>query len=208
VRSGARGQWDTYGRLLLALLVVLLGLTVVACGGASKAGDEASLNAAAARSNPPGEEADNDSDRKAGEGYYDFDDADFRDYGEAADESVTRQVSMIVRRYYAAAATGNGAAACALLDPGFAKAVVAEYSHATAVLRGKTCAVAASKLFAQLHPQLSIDDSTLKVGPVRVHGGGGYVLLGFEGELPVRYLVIRRAGGQWKIDRLIDIDLP
>lgn len=207
-------QPEGYGsRMRLPLLLfalTLIGAFVCACGSEQKDGpaSASSSSAAAALPDPKGEEGDNDSDSVKGGGYYDLDDADFRAYGAAADAAETSAVSRLVTRYYAAALADDGAQACGLLDSRLAKSVPQEYREAPPVLRGKTCAVIASKFFAQVHQQLNVDDTTLKVGPVRVSGDRGYALLGFEGRLPERYMVIRREGGSWRIGSLLDIGLP
>jgi hypothetical protein len=188
--------------------LMLLSLFVGACGdGHGDAGSIDTTNSASALPNPKGQEADDDSDTHKAGYYYDFDDLDFRAYGVAAGAVEGREVSMLVKHYYEAAAAADGATACGLLDSHFATLVPAEYGQAS-VLHGKTCAIVASKVFKQLHYQLSVDNATLDVGAVRVGGGRGYALLGFEGALPVRYVVIVQERGVWKMASLIDIAFP
>ncbi len=191
------------------VLSVLMSCSLVAgaCGGVRDAGGGGSTSTARMLSNPKGPEADDDGDTHSRGYYYDFDDLDFRAYGAAADSVDEQEVSILVKRYYRAAAGGDGAAACKLLAASFAETVPAQYGQAS-ILHGKTCGVVASKIFRQLHYQLSVNSASLDVGAVRVGGDRGYALLSFEGVLPVRYVVIVREGHAWRMASLIDIAMP
>jgi hypothetical protein len=218
-------------KLLLSAAFALLGLALVACGEAHKSDTTVSaVNIASgdvsafpsrlkddedwdgsaalkARHNGNGADADDDS---YSDSYYDFDDENVLDYGHAANAADTQAITLAVRRYYVAAARGEGPAVCGLLSLSVARAVPEEYGQipGSPALHGKTCATVMPGLLKQLHPQMTVDNAALKIGIVRVEGATGQVLLGFGAVLPNRYTVLRREQGAWKIVDLTANGLP
>jgi hypothetical protein len=148
----------------------------------------------------PKKDADNDDDNPSNS-HYDGDDY----FGQAASAADKRAVAALVKRYYTAAAAGDGAAACSLVYAIVAEAVPEEFN--SSALRGKTCAVVATKLFKQRHQQLATDLAKLQVTGVRVKGRRGWVLLSF-GEMFERRMLVHREGGAWKIETLLNVGVP
>jgi hypothetical protein len=64
-----------------------------------------------------------------------------------------------------------------------------------------------SLLFDEDHRHLAADSATLHVIMVRVSGGHGLALLGF-GTTPERQMSMERERGGWKIDAVLDKQLP
>jgi hypothetical protein len=156
-------------------------------------------------SSPYDNDADFDNDRygDGNKGYYDGDDKPIRAYGQAAGTSDKRALAALVERYYAAAAAGDGAAACSVIDPSFAKAIPEDYGQAPGpgYLRGaKTCPAVMTLLFKYFHSQLG---GAVEVTGVRVKGDQAFVLLGSTTR-PASYLTLKRkGGGAWGIEGLL-----
>jgi hypothetical protein len=121
-----------------------------------------------------------------------------------------RAVAALVRRYYAAAARGDGAAACRLIYAPTAEAIPAVYGGpgGPAYLRGKTCAAVLSKLFRHYHKRLSAEDTALRVVAVRVYLTRGSAQFGFGGKKPTRYIMVHRERGAWKMFMMLDVGQP
>jgi hypothetical protein len=153
-------------------------------------------------------DGDNDLDNPT-KSYYDGDDGSVRLYGQEADPADTQAVSALVARYYDAAASENGSAACALLYRKIADTVAEVYGRppGQAFLQGTTCAAVMRKAFVQFHNQLSAYHARLEVDAVRVSGGHGIAVLRFAG-LPGRQIEVRREHKTWRIDDLLDRELP
>lgn len=151
---------------------------------------------------------DNDSDNESGS-YYDSDDDSVRYFGHAASATDRRAITALVKRYYAVAAAENGRSACSMIASSIAKSVPEDLGRAPGppYLHGGTCAVVVSKLFFQNHRQLAIYASTLRVTGVRLIGNRGLAVLGFR-TLPGRQIGVMRESGMWKIDALLDGELP
>jgi hypothetical protein len=152
---------------------------------------------------------DNDFDNSSGS-YYDSDDAEARDFGHAADLTDRLAVTSLVRRYYAAAASADGATACSLLAPALSSSVAEDLGRSPpgpSFARGSTCAVVMSKIFKEFARQLRAFAARLQVTSVRVQGERGVAVLGF-GSLPGRQLRVRREGDTWTVAALLDSELP
>jgi hypothetical protein len=177
-------------RWLLALLAIaLLGLGASACSGTSK-------TTPAAANQPAKPDRDNDGDNNN-------DDAKVLNYGHAAGPTELRELTALVRHYYAVAAASDGAGACAMLYPLTAESIVEENGN-TQGLRGRTCAVVMSKLFELHHQTLVSDDASVKFYLVRVRGNRALTLLTFAGPPEVRQLPERRVGATWKVFAPLD----
>jgi hypothetical protein len=193
--------------LLTLLASSLLAASVCACGsakstssapqassGTSTSGDTSASTTSAAKS--PAQQVD---PAKA-----------IVDYGHAANPADNQTITTLVRRYYTAAAADDGAKVCSLIYSIFEEAIAEDYGRppGPASLRGKTCAVVMSKLFKQRHKQQVTDLARLQVTGVRLQGGKGYVLLSFGKTGPGRYLFVKREHSTWKINSLIDTEVP
>jgi hypothetical protein len=150
-------------------------------------------------------DADNDSD-----GYGEALDDEKMAFGHPASSADARAVTALVKRYYAAGAAGDGAAACHLIYSTLAESVPEDYGRPPGPpsLRGTTCAVVISKMFKPLQRRLSVESATLKVAAVRVSFNLGSVQLGFAGHKPDRYVLVHRELGRWKMDLLVDVGQP
>jgi hypothetical protein len=178
--------------LLALLTIVLLGAGIAACGGSSAATTRSSSSASAS----PKRDRDNDADKND-------DDAHVLYYGFAASGAERQAITTLVKHYYAAGAAADGAKACTLLMPFVAESVAENYGH-TPALRGKTCAVVMSKLFAQHGKTLAGENATLKFVAVRVEGTKALVVLSFSTLPEVRQIAARKDGASWKILQLLD----
>jgi hypothetical protein len=203
-------------RTLSWLGCALLALTVVACGGAragaggSTAGASAPL---ASRTALPQIETkadpDEDSDKYPKE-QPDRDEVPYyrnEPFGYPADAADTRGAAAVVRRYYADAARGDGAAACRLLYSPRAEAMAGEDVGPASGHRG-TCAGSLSRLFRQMHAHLSAEEATLRVGAVRVEFNQGSVQLRLAHVKLPHYIEVHRERGRWKLAMLLDLDRP
>jgi len=212
---------------LLALsAVALLSLGVAGCGGSSKGTDStpqaypdaASGSAAgttASNTTPTASSAMTTGQRAKDSNDLDDDpnsddDNPIVDYGHAASAPENEAITAVVKRYYAAAAAGDGAKACSMLVSTVAEAVPEEYGEASgpAYLRGKTCAVVMSKLFKRHHRQLADNIATFEVTKVRAEEGKGLVVLRFATTPEPRKIAVRREGSVWKIKELLDSGMP
>lgn len=151
---------------------------------------------------------DNDSDN-AGNSYYDSDDATVRGYGRAANGRDRRTIAALVSRYFAAAAREDGATACSMIVKVYANSVPEDLGRPPGppYSRGGTCAAVLSKLFYHYHRQLAAHAAQLEVTSVRTGQGRAVAVLGFK-TLPGRALWVAREGSVWKVDALLDLELP
>jgi hypothetical protein len=150
---------------------------------------------------------DQDKDSSAAAGYYDGDDGNIRYYGQAASTSDARAIMTLLTRYYAAAATEDGARACALTYFLDVETLPEQYGQPPGPLwlRGaKTCPAVLSRVFRHFHSLLT---PRVEVTAVRVSGDRADVLVGFT-TLPAGFVKARREGGVWKIDGLLAVALP
>jgi hypothetical protein len=198
---------------LLMASAVLLSLGSAACGGAGRGATPVSQtpsNAAASGLTLPQPElkidAELDSDSYPGEP----DNDNNHVFGHVANAADARAATALVKRYYAAAAAGNGAVACSLIYSVMAESIPEDYGRlsGTPSPSGKSCGLVVSNLFKHLHKQLSVDNATLKVAAVRVRGSKASVFLSLGGMKPKDYLELHRERGAWKVDRLLGTEQP
>lgn len=151
---------------------------------------------------------DGDVDNPTGS-YYDSDDHRVRRYGHAASPAEARVIAALVKRYYTTAVAENGQAGCAMIASPLAKSVAETLGQTRGQpdLRGDTCATVMTKVYKLNHRQLSAYDATLEVSSVRLKRDGGVAILRFA-NLPGRQIAVTREDGQWKIQALIDSELP
>ena len=185
--------------------IALIGVGVSACGTSKVAGSASPTSSTTPTQSSLSRDYDNDHDIDPSSHY----DNDLY-FGHAANAANRRVVTAVIKRYYTAAAAGNGAIACSMMYSRLAKEIPDVYGQSPPgppALRGKTCAVVMSKLFEQRHHQLVTDDATLNVTGVLVEGERGLVLLRFE-ETPKRHIFVQLERGSWKVNMLIDAGPP
>jgi hypothetical protein len=122
-------------------------------------------------------------------------------YGKEAGRADKRAITAFVKRYYAAAAAGDGARACSLLYSTLAAGLGEGQDQP---LPSRTCAAVVSLLFEQQRQRLAADDvATMTVVDVRIEGDDGIATLGFR-TMPVGQFRVKRERGAWKVDALLD----
>ncbi len=193
---------------LVSLVAILVGIGLGACGSAHNAVEPASRASSsehlALPKIEPAEDEDDDSDKYGNEP-----DNENEPFGHPADATDARRITAVLRRYYAAAARGDGALACGLLYSPVAEGVAEDYggSNAPADQRGETCAVVLSKLFDQQHGQLK-DGAKLRVAAVRVELNQASVRFGLGGGQPDQYIMAHRERGAWKVGTMFSFEHP
>ena len=213
--------------LVLAALA-LLCLCVQACGGSrspSRSGQGARAEAARSSNRLLGDDDDDetgemdggyrdefDSDfdhdrRDLEKGYYDADDGAIRAYGHAAGAGTARVLSAIVKRYYRAAAAGDGVDACSLLERELAQTTAQAAANPAdpSYLRGADSCQAVASLLLKHRP--GGIDGAIVVTAVRIDGARADVLLGSR-TMPAAYIELQREAGAWRIDELLGSPLP
>jgi hypothetical protein len=195
-------------------IVVPVAVTVAGCAGArrdTRAAPRASPTAATSGVAEGDERGAKDVD---GRGQQDEDDYLVLAYGHAADAADERAVAALVRRYMAAAAARDGAAACRLVYARVNKgsklleAIPLPYTPGPeSPLKGKTCPVVVSWLFREDRARLRSEIGSLRVTGLRVSGRHGLALLGFT-PARERYIAVIREGRVWKVEGLLDSQLP
>jgi hypothetical protein len=191
------------------LAAMTLGVNVTACGGTSDGSSDAVATSGVpvtTVSSTPGTTASNGTQtaghqRDSNDGDNDpnsSDDEAFLDYGHAASGADERAVSALVKRYYAAAASADGAAVCAQIYGIIAESTTEEYAQSHK-LSGPTCAVVMSKLFRQRRQRMAADLAALRVTRVRIEGETGYAFV-YLGQVPEPYVAVHRENGAWKME--------
>lgn len=137
----------------------------------------------------------------------DSDDHQLRDYGNAARAGDRRAISAVVMHYLGAAGAGNTALACSLLArrpaaPGLSVEVPEAYRPPA-----KNCSEEASRIFSENHAELAAELPTAQVTAVRVGDNNGLALLGFT-VIPERWIAVAHEGYEWKVDALLDSEVP
>lgn len=182
---------------LTVLATALLVATTVGCGHASKATGSRTVTSRGYDRLDGDTDEDDEHPLTAGND----DSSLFSTYGTSASPADSRVIGALVKRYFAAAAASNGAAACALLDVTLAHQLVeGEPSSGD-------CARALSLQLVRQHELLAADDvATMTVIYVHVKGSLGLAALGFR-KAPEQQIIVEREGGEWKVDALVGSDL-
>jgi hypothetical protein len=152
-------------------------------------------------------DADFDNDvNDARLGYIDRDDRAVLRFGHKPTLAVERTLRAFAERYYAAAAAGDGATACALIAPEIVKTIPASYGEGSgpAYMRGKTCVAVISGLFRHLHTQMA---AGFVVTGARVNGDQALVFIGSKG-FPAAYLLLERRHNGWRLMGMVSLPLP
>jgi hypothetical protein len=195
------------------LATTLLAVALPACGGQTKpdhsTGTTGSTTRLTEQASPPAispidapggyvtEDGDTDGDdglhaSKAGQ-----DDGPLlASYGGRPSRTEAHAIAMLVKRYYAASAAGDGTSACGLLSAEIAKGLESNLSHP----EHSSCAVAISPLLAQQHQLLTLEDpATMAIVGIHLRGNLALVALRFKRSFESSILAVREAGA-WKID--------
>jgi hypothetical protein len=193
-----------HSRLRSLLACSVLGLSLLAttgCGGADKSSSVSKVTLTAGL---PTRDGDDDID-SLGQGRYDADNDANPTFGPAASITERQAIVALIKRYYAAAAAGDGGKACSMLDPLIVEAVVEEHHRGKGPpsLRGNTCPQVASKVFKQRHRELTEDVAELQVGWVQLQARQAVTLVHFGA---MRELIVRvhRSHGGWQMNALLD----
>jgi hypothetical protein len=192
-----------------APLVALVFTAVSACGGtAGKTTSAAHISTSASSSTGLERDSDGDFDHTRNT-RYDLDDNPILYYGHAAGTADAKAIGMLVRRYYADAAAGDGRAVCTLIFSVLAEALPEQYAGAAnrRLKYGDTCASVVSRLFELHRQEYLARNASLRVTGVRVEGDQGFALLSFKG-MPDEHLRIHREAGRWTLHQLLDEGLP
>jgi hypothetical protein len=195
--------------LLVLLTVALFGIGIGAagCGDTSKGGTTTVSSVRVSAGGYLKKDGDIDfDDNHRGKVLANDDIALLASSGPEADAADRSAVTAVVKRYYAAAAAENGAQACLLLDSSLAAALAVGGGRQAS--SGKTCAGSLSAFYKQQHEQLADDEvATMAVTDVHIKGGLGLAVLGFR-KMPEGEILLEREDGVWKIDSLLDSEMP
>lgn len=147
-----------------------------------------------------GADSDNDNPTTASYKFPDADDRATFAYGHTPSAVEQRTISDAVKRYYAAASTGDGAAACALLPTSLARSLPEEVGSA----RHSTCQAIVSTSFRQRHQQLA---EAITVVAVRIKGNSAQVVFSSR-SMPASDIYLTREARSWKVEQLLGQPLP
>lgn len=138
--------------------------------------------------------------------YWDSDDAEIRNFGQAPSPADRRALVALTTRYLKVARAGDGARACALILPGLAAQIPEFYGRnprpnyfSRGDIRGDTCTAVMTKLFRNYRARLS---GRFVIAGVFVRGDQARVLVGSTTAL-AGYLQLWRRRGSWKVDALL-----
>jgi hypothetical protein len=193
--------------LLAFLAAALLGAGVSACGGSSAdTRSTATIPPAPLETKVDGDK-DNDVgaayDETINEGIFEFDKT-------SPSPSDTQAITALIKRYYALGAAEDGTAACAMLYPTLAEIVPEDYGKGAGppYMRGTSCPEVLTLMFKHFHAQLVAEAPKLQVRRIGLNGHHGAVLLNFGRALSERETLVFHQGNTWKMDSLLDGELP
>ena len=202
---------------LTALVVTLFATGATGCGGTSRSSAPSARGArsATARATAATRGYVRGDGDVGGDDGPNGDDHGVREYGREGTAAERRAVTAVVKRYYAAAAARDAVEVCALIyskiadSSNFNAVVPEEYRAApgSSIFRGKRCAQVEALLLEPDHQQLVAESATVQVTSVRVAGAHGLALLGFR-SIAERMIPMQREGSTWKIDALLDSEVP
>jgi hypothetical protein len=201
-RSARSGRSTSIPQLGLPI-IVLLCLALSGCGHTGKAHGASATTSATPSEGRLGLDADEDNDNPTS-AHYDGDDNVVLSYGHAASTTDMRAIDTVIKRYYTAAAAGDGRKGCSLLYSLLVETAPEDLSHTPR--EGETCVEAMSSFFKRDHSQLKADTVGVGVTRARVKGDSGVVLVRLGSR--ERRVLVRREGGMWKIDTLLDMGVP
>jgi hypothetical protein len=189
--------------LLVPLCAALLCAGVAACG--SSHDPQSETNSQTSSAGVPRVQGDLDDDKDNATGStYDFDDNGTLAYGYPADPEEQGEITALVKRYYTALASHDGAVVCSLIKPSLAKALAEQggashHSHRSYV---SACGRVATKLLAQSkRPAAYV--APVEVLVVRVSQGSGLAVVR-QPTAKIRELRVELEGNVWRLDSLYD----
>lgn len=207
---------------ICTVLVVglLIGSALTACGSAQQtavsrsAGLMPSGTGDLSMVGPHGYVENDDDDDDKGRSH-DPDDGRLWTLGRPATKSERGAIQSLAQRFFDDARTGETARACELIVPQFARstklaaAVPPAYLPApgSLVFHHQDCMQVEAQLFQLDHERLVAESPTVKAISIRVAGDRALVLLGFR-TTSERELNVQHSGGTWKIDGLLDGEVP
>lgn len=211
--------YDTWCNPTGALVLVVSVFGVLALGGcADKSKGARSATSAKSSSGvgryaghlPPTKKrsiGDRDADEGRGN-YYDDDDKSVVAFGHAVNSVERQQIDSLLARYYAAAASANGAAACSMLYSLFAEAVIEDHGEdaTDSQAQGSSCTEILSKIFKKDHRHAAIERAKLRVIGARSDGQRGYAVLDTGRGYPL-FMYLHRETSTWKIESLLGAEL-
>jgi hypothetical protein len=154
-----------------------------------------------------GADSDNDNPTPQSYRFPDSDDGPSFAFGHAPSVAVRGAIAGVVKRYYAAAATSDGARACPLLMPAVARSLPESYGGplAPVYMRGaKTCAAVLSLIFSHDHTQLA---DAIELFSVRVEGEDARVIFSSR-TMPASSVLLTGQGGTWRLVEISAQPLP
>jgi hypothetical protein len=191
------------------LVGALLGLGGLCCGGKTdRPATTTTTTTASAKAAPAPRDADSDRDSTA-QAIYDSDDTPMVHFGRLAGFAQENAIASVLERYYAAAAAGNGVAACPLIY----SLAVEDYAEEQNRLPGPSgvapgvCARVVSGFFRRLHRSFAPQSRGLHLVSVEIDGQRALAVFRL-GTQALRRLVLKREGGAWKLATLVDLGVP
>jgi hypothetical protein len=156
----------------------------------------------------PGLDRDGDGDGVHESGLYDRDDNEIRYYGHAAPPSFAHTVETIVASYYKAVASGDGAAACALISSDLTSGLASGSDGRPGSSPGAAagCASALLAIFKETYHRTPAELAEIRVVRVRVGGGKAFAVLRLPSS-ELRIMPLEREAGSWKLAALLDVGL-
>jgi len=132
-------------------------------------------------------------------------DVDNVPFPHVAGPRVAGAASRLVRSYYAAAAAGDGARACALMSSGLAESVVEAYGSKTETVGSgrETCAQVSAGIFRHEHERLRRADAALRVVEVRTMQREASVRIAVRGSRKSQYMLLVSERGAWKVGKVL-----
>jgi hypothetical protein len=149
---------------------------------------------------------DNDSDEPVPASYR-FPDSDDRSvfaWGRPVPGATRAAIAGVLKRYYAAAARGDGLAACQLFTPLLAHGAASEYTLPGQSHHFPTCAALMSAMFAQSRQELS---APISVIAVRGQGRQARAIVASR-TLRASSVLLQRQGSNWRLLALSGVVLP
>jgi hypothetical protein len=206
---------------LALFIVALLTGALYACGATNKGAYSAShvsstvVDALTVSPNATSDlnyaRADRDRDNDIGAPNDDTNNDEILKFAHPAGASDKQSITALIKHYYAALAASDGVTACSMLFSTFAEAVPEDFGQSPpgpSYLRGgKTCQAVIMLLHKHFQSQLAVELPLLKVTHVRLDRHHGLAVLSF-GTMPERQLLVAREGHTWKLQVLIDSELP
>lgn len=203
--------------MLVSFAIALLGIGAVACGNSGKnIGSTSKISSTATVTDTTPSQGytkvDSDKDNDFSAAGDEKNNNSTLNYGHAASVSDTRAITAVITRYYAVAVAGDGRKACSILYSSLAEAIQEDYgrgSEGPSYLRtGKTCSEVMVLLFKHFHSQFTAEFPKLEVTRVRLSNKHrGLAVLSFRA-LPEREIFVAREGYIWKMNALVDSELP